>query len=35
MYKDRAYYHKKSLKSSKGDLTLNMRDIIYILNVNN
>lgn len=32
MYKDRAYYHKKSLKSSKGDLTLNMRDIIYILN---
>jgi len=31
MYKDRAYYHKKSLQPSKGDLTLNMRDIIYIL----
>ncbi|ORX81071.1 hypothetical protein BCR32DRAFT_204048 [Anaeromyces robustus] len=31
IYKDRAYYHKKSLKSSKGDQTLSMRDIIYIL----
>ncbi|ORX53912.1 hypothetical protein BCR36DRAFT_284289 [Piromyces finnis] len=31
IYKDRAYYHKKSLESSKGDLTLNIRDIIYIL----
>ncbi|KAG4101263.1 hypothetical protein H8356DRAFT_933312 [Neocallimastix lanati (nom. inval.)] len=31
IYKDHSYCHKDSLKSSKGDFTLNIRDIIFIL----